>query len=531
MPELPKNWAEARVGNVLSLANGFAFKPSHWQEEGLPIIRIQNLNNPTAPFNYCAETLPDRFRVDLGDLLFAWSGTPGTSFGAHTWKGGSAWLNQHIFKVGFSRELFDIRFLQLAINQNLAEYIAAAHGGAGLAHITKGRFEESVLRVAPLNEQRRIVAEIDKQFSRLDDAISALKRVQANLKRYRASVLKAACEGRLVPTEAELARKEGRDYEPASELLKRILAERRAKWEADQLKTMPAAGKAPKDQEWKESYKEPAGLDQTDLPVLSEGWTWVRAEQVCGFITKGTTPAAHKLHQGWGDVPYVKVYNLTTFGGLDFTVNPTFVDQATHTIELSRSKVYPSDVLMNIVGPPLGKVSIVPDQYPEWNVNQAIAIFRPLKGLSSSYLSYMLLTSTILSWATFRAKATAGQFNLTLELCRDLPLPLPPEAEQSRITEELGLRLNAVDSAYSAVEKNHSRARSLRHAVLSAAFSGKLVPQDPNDEPASALLERIRAERALAVNEKTPKATNNTSPANGQRRRRVKGQQIMAAEG
>jgi len=111
--------------------------------------------------------------------------------------------------------------------------------------------------LAPLNEQKRIAFEIEKQFTRLDDAVKTLKRVQANLKRYRASVLKAACEGRLVPAEADLARKEGRSYEPASELLKRILTERRAKWEADQLQKMIASGKPPKDDDWKNKYESP----------------------------------------------------------------------------------------------------------------------------------------------------------------------------------------------------------------------------------------------------------------------------------
>ena len=127
--------------------------------------------------------------------MFAWSGTPGTSFGAHIWQGGGAWLNQHIFKVLFDEELLNKKFLRLAINQNLEEYIRAAHGAAGLAHITKGRFEESELPIPPLCEQEFIVAEIEKQFTCLDAGVAALKRVQANLKRYRASVLKAACEG------------------------------------------------------------------------------------------------------------------------------------------------------------------------------------------------------------------------------------------------------------------------------------------------------------------------------------------------
>ena len=122
--------------------------------------------------------------------------------------------------------------------------------------------------VAPPEEQERIVTEIEKQFTRLDAATAALKRVQANLKRYRASVLKAACEGRLVPTEAELARKEGREYEPADNLLQRILRERRARWEADTLAKMNASGKPPQDDHWKQKYKEPSAPDTPNLPQL-----------------------------------------------------------------------------------------------------------------------------------------------------------------------------------------------------------------------------------------------------------------------
>jgi type I restriction enzyme S subunit len=148
--ELPEGWASARVSDILGLANGFAFKPLHWKQHGLPIIRIQNLNNPDASFNHYPGKLPNKFLVHSGNLLFAWSGTPGTSFGAHVWKGGEAWLNQHIFRVDFDEKLLNKEFLRLAINQNLEQYIADAHGGVGLAHITKSMFEESFLRIAPL---------------------------------------------------------------------------------------------------------------------------------------------------------------------------------------------------------------------------------------------------------------------------------------------------------------------------------------------------------------------------------------------
>ncbi len=198
IPNAP--WQTVKIGDSLNLINGRAFKPSEWSTTGTPIVRIQNLNNPKAPFNYYQGDLPAKIALDDGDLLFAWSGTPGTSFGAHIWRGGKAWLNQHIFKVEFDAAQFDKRFLQLAINHNLNDYIRAAHGGAGLAHITKGKFEASELPCPPLTEQRRIVAEIEKQFTRVDVGVAALRRTQANLKRYRAAVLKAACEGCLVPT-------------------------------------------------------------------------------------------------------------------------------------------------------------------------------------------------------------------------------------------------------------------------------------------------------------------------------------------
>ncbi len=148
-------------------------------------------------------------------------------------------------------------------------------------NISLANVKALLLPVPPFAEQHRIVAEIEKQFTRLDAAVSALKRVQAQLKRYRASVLKTACEGKLVPTEAELARSEGRDYEPADQLLARILKERRAKWEADQLAKMKAKGKPPGDDKWKEKYKEPdPRTDLSELSSLPKGWIWVNLEQL-----------------------------------------------------------------------------------------------------------------------------------------------------------------------------------------------------------------------------------------------------------
>ena len=138
----------------------------------------------------------------------------------------------------------------------------------GIHHLgarTLGKWE---IHLPPLDEQRCIVDTVDSYFTRLDDVTATLERIRRNVKRYRASVLKAAVEGRLVPTEAELARAEGRGYEPASALLKRILAERRRRWEEAELAKMSAAGRNPKNHKWKKRYKEPAAPDTATLPPL-----------------------------------------------------------------------------------------------------------------------------------------------------------------------------------------------------------------------------------------------------------------------
>ena len=163
-------------------------------------------------------------------------------------------------------------FLQTREYRN---HISGLAAGVNINNIKREHIEETTIPLPPLPEQRRIVAAIERHFSRLDAAVASLQRAQANLARYRASVLKAACEGELVPTEAHLAKSERRDYEPADRLLARILAERRARWQAQ---AKPGR-----------KYKEPAAPDTSSLPQLPEGWAWCNIGQLATVGT-GATP-------------------------------------------------------------------------------------------------------------------------------------------------------------------------------------------------------------------------------------------------
>ena len=165
--------------------------------------------------------------------------------------------------------------------------------------------------VPPAAEQERIVEAIDSYLTRLDDAVASLESVQAKLKAYRASALKAAVEGRLVPTEAALARAEKRDYEPADALLARILTERRRRWEEGELARLKAAGKPPKNDKWKDKYREPVAPDTSELRDLPEGWSWVTLPQL-GELNRGKSRHRPK-NDPWllgGQYPFVQTGDI-----------------------------------------------------------------------------------------------------------------------------------------------------------------------------------------------------------------------------
>lgn len=440
-------WPTVKVGDALNLINGRAFKPTEWTKTGTPIVRIQNLNNPDAPFNYYQGELPAKIALDDGDLLFAWSGTPGTSFGAHIWRGGKAWLNQHIFKVEFEASQFDKRFLQLAINQNLAEYIRAAHGGAGLAHITKGRFEGSEIPAPPLREQHEIVDEIEKQFTRLDAGVAALRRVQANLKRYRAAVLKAACEGRLVPTEAELARKEGRNFESGGALLAHILDERRSNWEG------------------KGKFREPAPPSKS-LNPLPAGWTWAHVEQL-GDVQLGRQRSPKNVSKDY-PTKYIRAANITE-GGLDLS---DVLEMEFSPAERERFSLRPGDVVLSEAsGSPsqVGKPAIWRNELPLCCFQNTVLRLRP----TAVDPKYVLVTFQCFYANGIFAKVAGGVGinHLGAEKFSAIPFPLPPLAEQARIVAEVERRLSVVQELEASVGTNLQRVARLRQSILRTAFS------------------------------------------------------------
>jgi restriction endonuclease S subunit len=335
--------------------------------------------------------------------------------------------------------------------------------------------------VAPQAEQRRIVETIEEQFSRLDAGVTALERVQTNLKRYRTAVLRAAVEGRLT----EAWREENPDVEPASELLERILKERRERWERGQLAAYEKKGKKPP-KNWQGKYKEPAQPDVSSLPVPPDTWVWASADQLTGTITDGEHVTPERSERG---VPLLSARNVQN-GWLSFDKIDHVPENVYKTLQ-KRLTVAAGDVLMSCSGT-VGRSCVVPENR-RFALVRSVAVLKPLAQMGK-FISYSL-RSPLLQRQINKKKTQTAQANIFQGKIRTLVLALPSLPEQEQIVAEVERRLSILQEVEAEVEANLKRASRLRQAILKRAFEGKLVPQDPTDEPASELLARIRIER------------------------------------
>jgi len=359
-----------------------------------------------------------------------------------------------------------------------------------------------VIPVPPLPEQSRIVQAIESYLSRLDDAVATLERVQRNLKRYRASVLKAAVEGQLVPTEAELARAEGREYEPASVLLERMLADRRRRWEEAELAKMKAKGKVPKDGKWKARYEEPGAPDTSDLPELPEGWVWASCAQL--LLRLQTGPFGSTLHKSDYVVGGTPIINPQHLQGNGFHPSQRVSVGAETAKRLSAFALKIDDVVLGRRGE-MGRCALVGSREEGWLLGTGSLALRPLSGVVGSYLAWVMRSPRVVGTLEGASVGTT-MTNLNQEIVFQLPVQFPPIVEQRRIALELDRHYSVIDSVEQTLSQQRARLSAARQAILKWAFEGRLVDQDPADEPASALLERIRTEREKEVETKPRRA-------------------------
>ena len=438
MSELPTGWATAEIGSLCSLKNGRAFKPSEWTTEGLPIVRIQNLNKPLALYNYFNGEFADNYHLHGGELLFAWSGTPGTSFGAHVWRGGEAVLNQHIFRVDFNETVIDKSFFRFAINQKLNELINIAQGGVGLRHVTKGTFESTVIDLAPFNEQKRIAVKLDAVLARVDACRGRLDRIPTILKRFRQSVLAAATSGKLTD-----------DWRA-----EQTIASHSPVWQTGTLANLlvgkPRNGYSPRAVEYKTSVKSLTLTATTSGRFKGEHFKYIDEE----------IPLESHLWLHPGDILIQRANTLESVG---------------------ISAIYD--------GPP--STFIYPDLMMKAKANDLV---------ETKFLHYLLLSEPVRRHFRDNATGTAGNMpKINQPTVLSAPATWPSREEQTEIVRRVESLFAYADRLEARCTTARALVEKLTPATLAKAFRGELVPQDTNDEPASVLLERLKAKRSEQV--------------------------------
>ncbi len=470
----------ATVGDIGEFINGFAFKPSDRDEIGLPIIRIQNLTDRSKPLHRTKRQVPAKYLVNEGDLLVSWSAT----LDAFVWHGEPALVNQHIFKVVLDKRLINERFAYYLMKNAISDMARTEHlHGSTMKHINREPFLAHRVWLPSIPIQTKIASALDRLFDAAVEGELLVRRAKDNLDRYRESVLKSAVTGSLTA--------EWRKANPAKEdgkaLLDRILRERRVRWEREQLASFAAKGKQPP-KGWREKYEEPPAPDTTDLPQLPEGWAWATVAHI-GEVRLGRQRSP-KNCRGIQPTRYVRAANLK-WGRLDLAdvLEMDFTDDERKTYALHDGDVLLSEASGSACE--VGKPALwrgVPGLYCFQNT-----VIRFRSTVIPPEFAVRMFESFARGGVFARVSKGVGIHHLGADRFSALPVPIPPLAEQAEVVNRIDTQLAEAEIVGRSVEVSFNAASQLRQSILKAAFEGRLVPQDPNDEPASVLLERIKA--------------------------------------
>jgi len=492
LPELPEGWVCTRLEDILVEVENV--NPKDTPNKEFDYIDIASIDNHQkkiqSPKRYIGKNAPSRARqiVKSGDILFST---------VRTYLENIAMVNEiydgQIASTGFCV----IRPHKSIDNKMLFYWVQADTFLNQLNQIQRGTSYPAVrnsdvhAQAIPLpspTEQHRIVAKIEELFTKLDAGVESLEKAKAQLKRYRHSVLKAAVEGKLTKEWRETHKGE---LEPASVLLERILKERREKWEAEQLVRMKA------------KYR----LDTDNFLSIPEGWVWTLLVNLLSDNPQNGIYKSAKFFDEFQGVRLLDIKGLYRGFHVDFQGSRRV---KLNSEEIEKYSLGDGDLLINRVSKKpegVGKAALVKNlgELTVFESNMIRVRFNN-NFVFSPFINYFLNSMEGRTQVLQKAKMTQ-QASINQSDVKSIVLLLPPLPEQHKIVEEVEQRLSIVEKVETFIEANLKRAERLRQSILKQAFSGKLVPQDPNDEPAIVLLSRIKEEKAKRKQKQKTKTT------------------------
>jgi len=455
--DLPARWSWSTLGEMSEKPQyGWTTKAN--PEKGkLKLLRTTDITPgfvdwSTVPF--CTEEPDDieKYIIKSGDILISRAGSIGVSYLIDNPK--RAVFASYLIRFRPKKDINKKYFYYYLKSTGYWNAIGASKVGIAVPNVNATKLARVPIPVAPPDEQDRIVAEIEKQFSRLDEAVAGLKRIKANLKRYKAAVLKAAVEGKLT----EEWRKAHPNVESGAELLKRILAERKKKWEENN----PS-----------KKYKEPFAPDTSNLPELPEGWVWASLGQLINEPKYGTSKKCGYKSNGIG---VLRIPNIAD-GRVDASdlKFASFDNNEDQTYRLKDGDILTirSNGSISLVG----KCALVTKAEEKYLYAGYLIRMRPLETVSSKYLILCLSSLLLRRQIEAKAKSTSGVNNINSGELQSLIVPVCGEDEQAEIVRLVDENLSSVAHLEAVLEINLKRAERLRHGILKKAFSGQLLSQ------------------------------------------------------
>jgi type I restriction enzyme S subunit len=480
--EISKGWKWIKMEDIAEINPRFdiARMVKDTEVSFLPMRCVEEITGhiDLSEIRHLSEVMKGYTSFIEGDLLFA-KITPCMENGkiaiAHGLKNGVGFGSTefHVIRLYelLPRKFFFFFLIQEGIRKEAQRNMT---GSAGQLRVPANYIKQLHVPLLPLPEQHRIVAKIEELFTRLGAGVEALKKVKAQLKRYRQAVLKYAFEGKLTQEWREANKDK---LEPASVLLERIKEERRK----------GLGGK----------FKELPPVDTANLPDLPQGWIWTRIGEVSQKIQYGTSEKAGDDSTG---IPVIRMGNI--FEGKIVFDNLKYFDK--EWPQLNDFLLKDGDVLFNRTNSMelVGKTAVYKKNYPE----AIFASYLIRVGVNKDFNNPNLLSFFINSFYGRKyinsvVSQQVGQANVNGSKLSLMPIPLPSSIEQKTIVEEIENRFSMADEVEKIAEQTLKQSERLRQSILKTAFEGNLVPQDPADEPAEKLLERIKNEKLTQAKE------------------------------
>ena len=483
LKELPKGWVETTLGEIAEPSRERALPA---QFPGMRYVGLEHIEPQTMRLlghGYAHDARSSSVCFSKGEVLYGKM----RPYLNKVWVAEFDGLCSAEFLVFKKLDGLNSHFLAMRLNAEDFVTFANAQVSGERPRVDFQKLSPFSLLLPPAEEQDRIAAKLDAALTRMANGERAARRALERLQRYRSAVLHAAVTGELTREWRETQRKDRKaGLETGEALLQRLLAARRARWEETELRRLRSVGKAPKDDKWKSRYPEPIPPRTEDLPNLPKGWIWASLDQI-GELNRGKSkhrPCDDTRLYG-GPYPFIQTGDIRKSGGTIREHTQTYSE-----FGLKQSRLWPAGTLCITIAANIAETGIL--SYPVCFPDSVVGFVQDDTLLKVRFVEFFIRSEK--SELERYAPATA-QKNINLELLKGLSIPLPPFAEQSEIVREVERRLSAADRLAASLGQQVTSTRGTRQSLLREAFAGRLVPQDPKDEPASALLKRIRTAR------------------------------------